>query len=177
MVPWCTVVVLAGLGLVGAKNALLPELSTSPREPDPPMSCNGEDMEACFGKQMAKAIPAQFLCNVSKLPPDSMTSGTGAHAAAAAPLPEPEDFLARLERKRMEAQNEGEMAQCTFTPKVNKNTNSFMRRRPSETAATASAPARGPNHREICCNAGGTDGPARPIDVFIAGPVCGPSQR
>ncbi len=45
---------------------------------------------------------------------------------------------ARLERKRMEAQNEGEMAQCTFTPKVNKNTTSFMRRRPSETAEEVS---------------------------------------
>ena len=79
MVPWCTIVVLAGVGLVGAKNALLPERSTSspepdpPHEPDPPMSCGGEDVFACFGKQMAKAMPPDFLCNVSKLPPDSMT--------------------------------------------------------------------------------------------------------
>jgi hypothetical protein len=70
MVPSCTIVVLAGLGLVGAKNALLPELSTSPREPDPPMSCGGEDVLACFGMQLAKAIPPSYLCNVSKLPPD-----------------------------------------------------------------------------------------------------------
>ena len=89
MVPWCTVVVLAGLGLVGAKNALLPELSTSPREPDPPMSCNGEDMEACFGKQMAKAIPAQFLCNVSKLPPAVKTLPPLAVAAPRSPWQHP----------------------------------------------------------------------------------------
>lgn len=91
LVPWCscTVVVLAGLGLVGAKNALLPELSTSPREPDPPMSCNGEDVSACFGKQMAKAIPAQFLCNVSKLPPDVKTLPPLAVAAPRSPWQHP----------------------------------------------------------------------------------------
>ena len=69
MLP-CTILVLAGLGLVGARNALLPELSTSSRSPDPPMLCDGEEVSACWGKQMAKAMPAQFLCNVSKLPPD-----------------------------------------------------------------------------------------------------------
>ena len=89
MAPWRTVVVLAGLGLVGAKNALLPELSTSPREPDPPMSCNGEDMETCFGKQMAKAIPAQFLCNVSKLPPAVKTLPPLAVAAPRSPWQHP----------------------------------------------------------------------------------------
>ena len=65
-----TILVLAGLGLVGARNALLPELSTSSRSPDPPMLCDGEEVSSCWGKQMAKAMPAQFLCNVSKLPPD-----------------------------------------------------------------------------------------------------------
>lgn len=63
----CVVLAVAGLGLTEVRHALLPELHVPL-----PSTCDGDvagdDVMRCWGMQMAKAMPAQFMCNVSKLP-------------------------------------------------------------------------------------------------------------
>lgn len=45
----------------------------------------------------------------------------------------------RLIRKRMESQTNGDMAHCTFSPKINNKSNSYVRRRPKESAEEISS--------------------------------------